>query len=159
MGIVSKQVKGFITVEFSLLIIIIFIVYSFLISIGVYMYNQCVLQTNGGLLAVEGISMLAKDSDEKMSVLRQKESHLYREKYIFVEEPEITYSVSGNEVVIQGEGRVENPTALWGIGDEEWSFQTKWEVDTINPKNTLRLCKRLIKLGKWVMTEEEVLDE
>ena len=63
-----KKDNAFVTVEYSLLLPILFLIYAVLIYVGIYQYNECLLQNDAFLYAIEG------------------EEAPYSDKYILVEE-------------------------------------------------------------------------
>ena len=63
-----KKVDAFVTVEYSMLLPILFLIYTFLIYIGIYQYDVCLLQNDMYFYAMEG------------------EVSPYPNKYILVEE-------------------------------------------------------------------------
>lgn len=155
----KQDTDAFITVECSLLLTVIFIVYTFLAGIGIFLYNQCILQSNIGILAAEGVSMVGADEQTVVEELQKVESRLYKEKYYMKELPIIKISVSGNQLYVEGNGNLDNPVFNYGIGTAEWRIHSEWTILRNNPKKTVRLCKRVIALGEKLITEEVMENE
>ncbi len=155
----KKYAGAFVTVEYTLLITVIFMIYSFIIGIGVYMYNECIMGSNVRILALEGMNMSSLENKQKIVSLQKKESELYNEKYLFVEQMATNYSINGDRIIIKGQVFMDNPIAILGVGAEKWTLQDSCEVTAINPAFILRLCKRGITLGKEGLAEEETINE
>ncbi len=161
--VIKKYVEAFVTVEYTLLVAVILLIYSFLLGIGVFMYNQCILQSNVRILALEGMTMVSLDSDQKITNLQRKEDRLYSEKYLFTEQMFTAYNIDGNNISIEGWGYMNSPISVLGVGEEQWLLQASCEEAAVSPADTLRLCKRLLALGEVlgenVVAEEAARDE
>ena len=155
----KKYIKAFITVEYTLLISLVFVIYGLLLGIGIFLYNQSIMQSNVRILATEGMTTLLDDSRQKVEYLQEKESGLYEEKYLFMIRRSTTYNVTGESIQIESRGFMDNPISAWGVGEAQWSLEVSCKADTVSPKNTLRLCKRLLKWKEDVLKGEEVDDK
>ena len=49
----EKKIGAFVTIEYSLLFPLIFMLFSFLVYIGIYLYNRCIFQSNIYIMAIE----------------------------------------------------------------------------------------------------------
>ncbi len=155
-----KELGGFITVEYTCLIGVIFLIYCFLLSVGLFWYNQCILQSNVKMLALEGLHMADYDAEEKTEALQQKEKRLYHEKYLFAEEVSCSRKIIGNYIRITGKGFVGNTLYSMGIGDKRWKLSHSCDVVALQSADTLRMCKHILDLGEDLLPEiEEALKE
>ena len=57
-------------------------VFTMLVCMGLYLHNQCVLQTNIYILSIEGAGMYADNAEHRLTSLQKIEAGLYKEKYI-----------------------------------------------------------------------------
>lgn len=148
----KKSVKGFITIEYALLLPVILLLYTVLVSVALYWYDQCILQTDVYLLCIESLEQ--SDSSEKISLVKKKQEQLYREKYLGVSELRTNYLIDRNELNINGEGSM--PNLLTGIGTLHgvWSLQAEGRIRTENPADTLRLCKENLRRLQNILPEE-----
>ncbi len=117
-----KKVGAFITIEYSLLLPMLLLLYTFLIYIGLYQYNACLLQTDSYFVLLEG-------------------DVTYQNKYLLAEEIKIDYSKTGKKINIVGTGKMHSPLSVMGIGKEYWEFQTDLETQEYSPINVLRVLK------------------
>lgn len=120
-----KRVEAFVTIEYSLLLPMLCLLYVFLIYVGIYQYNQCLFQNDTYFTALEG------------------SNSPYQNKYLLAEDMKLDYSRRGNRLYISGEGKMHSPISLWGIGEEYWYFQSELEVQEHSPTNLLRLFKEI----------------
>ena len=150
----KQTVGAFVTIEYTLLIPVLLFLYTFLIYMGLFLHNRCVLQANAYLLGVEGSHLTVTDPAEKVARLQEKERQLYH-KYILAEELSCTYQVRGNYIYISSNGQMVNPFSLAGIGADIWSLNADCQTITISPADTLRLCKAGRNFLKGLSDKEE----
>ena len=154
----GKSVGGFVTIEYTLLIPVLLVLYTFLICMGLYQYNSCILRTNISILGTEG-AQLAKDSaTTKLAKLKEKEAQLYYDKYLLAIGMQTTYSIQGDRIEIIGEGQMTNPLTVFGIGEENWQLSAVSERIAVDPTEVLRLSKTLYKAAQEILVEEEQED-
>lgn len=120
-----KKVEAFVTLEYSLLLPVLCLLYTVLIYVGLYQYNQCLFQNDMYHIAIDGAGVT------------------YQNKYILAEDMQIDYSQRGNKISIKGKGKMRSPIFFMGIGEEYWYFQSDLEVWQHSPTNVLRLCKEI----------------
>ena len=155
----KKAVDGFVTIEYTLLIPVLLIFYTFLICMGLYQYNECLLRTNMYLLGCEGARLFEKEVSSKIEILQNVQERLYYDKYLLVEDIRTVYSVKGNHIEIHGNGKMPNPLAVLGIGEDNWELSAVCDADVINAAETLRLCKMFRDIVEENVSKEEVSDE
>ena len=154
----KKNIDGFITIEYTLLIPVLLILYTFLICMGLYQYDQCLLRTNMCLLGSEASCMANEEASSKVALLQEIEENLYYDKYLLVDEMQTVYSVKGNDIKVSGSGRMLNPLNVFGIGEEMWNLNAVCEAEAVNAAETLRLCKTVRCLLQETLSKEEKED-
>lgn len=146
----KKEIAAFITVEYTLLLPILIMMYGFLIYMGLFMYNRCILQTNAYLLNTESV-----ESIEKNGILKIQE--IEEQKILLAENVSFQIGMQQGKMHIKGAASMSNPFYKAGIGKEYWELSVYSESDVINPVNILRLCKAATRaLGKAVEEGENV---
>lgn len=121
-----KKANAFVTIEYSLLLPVLFFMYVILVYIAIYLYDFCLLQNDVRLVAM---------GNEKPG---------YQNKYLLVEELEIFHTKDGDKTFVTGVGELVSPLFVLGIGKEEWFFQSEVEVDTQSPVHVLRSLKEIL---------------
>ena len=154
-----REVKAFVTIEYSLLLPGILIMFTCLIYMGLYLHNQCVLQTNTYILSVEGARVDGDTAEQRIGSLQRKELDLYNNKYILAEDMKTTYQLQGNKIAISGSGRMANPFSILGLGEEVWTLSTEREFYLSSPADTLRLIKRVCGILENLPSKEEGEDD
>ena len=150
----KKTVGAFVTIEYTLLIPVLLLLYTCLIYMGLFLQNRCVLQANVYMLGVEASRFTATDPAEKVARLQEKEGQLYH-KYILAEELYNTYQIRGNFIYIRSNGQMANPFSVTGIGADTWNLSAECQSTTISPVDTLRLCKAGRNFGGSLSDKEE----
>lgn len=154
-----KKTDAFVSIEYSLLLPGILAVFTMIICMGLYLYNQCILQTNVYLLAVEGARLYAEDNQQKLILLQKKEQELYAKKYILTENMQTVYNLKGNNITINGSGTMTNPFSVYGMGDKVWKLGAESKVGVYSPGERLRLMKNALKLLDDTELKEEGEDD
>ena len=155
----EKKLKAFVTIEYSLLLPVLLLIFTFLVYIGVYLHNQCVIQTNMYILAVEGARLSADDTSQRISLLREQEKKLYKDKYILTEKLQTTYRVVGNKLIISGSGQMTNPFWKFGIGEDFWQLSAESIVHINNSWDRMRQLKTVCELVEHIPSKEESDDD
>lgn len=151
----NKEVGGFVTIEYTLLIPVLLVLYTFLVCIGLYQYNQCILRTNIYILGTEAAQLMNMEASSKVARLQEIENNLYYDKYLLAEELQTTYSVRGNHIEISGCGKMTNPFAVLELGEDDWELNASCTVEAINSTEFLRLCKVIRKTLQGKVSEEK----
>ncbi len=154
----EKRVGAFITIEYTLLIPVLLLLYTCLIYMGLFLHNRCVLQANVYMLGLEGSRLTAAEPAEKVVWLQSKEKQLYH-KYILAEELYSTYHVQGNNIQISSSGQMANPFSVVGMGASTWTLNAECEVTAMSPVNTLRLCELACSFLENASSKEEQADD
>lgn len=149
----NMQADAFITIEYTLLLPVLLLLYTFLIYIGIYQYDQCILQTNMYLLGSKGTALYTENPEEKVQSLQEKERQLYYDKYLLAEQLQTAYSVKGNRIQLNGSGKVFHPLSVFGLGGTYWELHAKSEVTAVSGANILRLCKQAKNLIKDIKSQ------
>lgn len=152
----KKKVKGFITVEFALLIPVILLIYTVLFCAVLYWYDECILQTNMYLLCMESLEQ--QGSTQKLAFVKDKQRQLYNEKYILVSELESSYRIQKNELHVSSTGNL--PKILKGIDQSQktWELYAQSSVKVSSAADILRLCREGIELWQNFVPEEGTHD-
>jgi hypothetical protein len=152
----SRKIEAFVTIEYSILLPMILLVATFLVCIGMYLYNQCIFQTNLYILAIEGARIESNKEKDIIQYLCNKEKDLYKNKYILMEKEETLYKIKGNRLVITAKGEMSNILQSFNIGNETWKLYAESEAWLYKPGELLRIMKETSDLlGESVFEKEE----
>ena len=154
-----RAIDGFVTIEYTFLIPVLMVVFIFVVYMGLYQYNQCLLRTNMYILGCEGARLCDEDASSKIRKLQGIEKNMYYDKYLFVEDMKTAHFVKGTHVELQGSGKMSNPLATLGIGGSYWELKASCEADAVNGVEILRLHKVSQKMIHGMLSEEEMSDD
>ena len=155
MNVFKKCLKGSVTVEYTLLLPVLLAVYTFLIAMAIYQYNECLLISNLYLIGNQRMELARQDGEKQVNLLKERAAKLYYEKHILVEDMQTKYSVKRNYIEITGIGQMRNPLALIGIGNEEWTISAKCEQDVLDAVGVLRVYKNIRDQLQFQISKEE----
>lgn len=151
----KRYMKGSVTIEYTLLLPVLLLVYTFLIFMALFQYNHCLLTTNLYLIGNQGMELAKQDGEEKSRMLKEKEERLYYEKYILAEDLLTTYSIKGNHIEIVGTGEMVNGLNVWGIGEDKWKLYAKCEKDVLDAVSMLGIYKNIRNQIQQRVSQEE----
>lgn len=147
----KKELEAFITIEYTLMLPILILLYAFLIYIGLFMYNRCILQVNTYLLSNQSTEAMGRDAVEKVEKIT-------KQKVLCCDDVVYEIHMRQNGCYISGGIRMQNPLGKMGIGTEYLELSAYSEAVRRSPVNILRLCKAA-KMVYEEMKEEKEADE
>lgn len=130
----KKELDAFITVEYTLMLPMLVLVYAFLIYMGLFMYNRCILQANTYLLSILASESMDKDAIERVERITQQ-------KLLFSDDVVYEIQMRQNRCYISGRTCMSSPLGAMGIGSEYLELTAHSEAVRRSPANILRLCK------------------
>ncbi|MCD7806404.1 MAG: pilus assembly protein [Lachnospiraceae bacterium] len=143
-----RRVGGYLTIELTLLLPMIIMVFLLLTEAGLYFYNRCLLRENAQILALQ----LAEEAETLTEEgLADHISGLAQNKYLLLRELQTSYRKEGGEIWITVSGNMYNFCSVAGIGDacltltEEAVCQT---MDKTAILGTIRAVKRKIDANR-----------
>lgn len=149
------QENGYMTVEASLIMPLVFLVILFIIYVGFYQHDRCVMEQAAYRAALRGSSLYGADKDEKYRAVEDTLRELTENGLVVMEE---THEIQIKEqITILSEGNLRIP--LSGLveltGSGEWSAEKKTESRLSDPVFFIRLCRKLELGEKKEGSEEE----
>lgn len=137
----TMMIDAFVSIEYTLLIPVLFVLYGFLIGIGIYQYNQCILQTNMYILGIVATEFSTETPQNQIEKLQEIETQLYYDKYFGGFDIRTVYSLKGSQLEVTGFGNINNISNIFGVGQNKWEIRASCKVDMMNSVDTLRLWK------------------
>ena len=134
LSLLKSMQAGYMTVEATLILSIVFGVYLFLIGCGFWIYDRCILEQD---IATLTIKCVVAEEEELENVWKQALENRDGEKYLWLEAEEPVWQRQGWKFTITGRGR-DHVLSDCSVSYEVWD---------LNPEDWLRR-KRSIKLEK-----------
>lgn len=143
----KNSVAGYFTVEAVLIFPVILFVYSFLLYMGFFQYNRCLLEQDVLLAAIKSSRILPYDSAE---AARQAVAAVERpglDKYIgwTAETPRV--SAGQGKISIEAGGYMDIPLFrnVPFLHGDRWELREQTEIKAQEPVFFIRLCRRILR--------------
>ena len=146
--------KGYFTVETSLILPIVLAVQVFLIYAMLRQYDRCQLEQDMGILTV--YAGAAGNTQEADRALERKNKQRQQQHYLIYEEEEISLNADGGYIEAHSAGRVRMPDMGWQqvlSGENILSLKAGSRIQKLEPGSFLRVCRQIIESGKLADTE------
>ncbi|MCD8069071.1 MAG: pilus assembly protein [Lachnospiraceae bacterium] len=137
-----KRMGGYLTLEFTLLLPVLIMVFLLLTEAGLYFYNRCLLRENAQILALQ---LAQEDSGLTQESLSDYVSGLEQYKYLLLREVQTGCSRTGNRVTVSISGKMYNLCSAAGIGDTYLTLEETascQSMDKAGILGTIRAVKR-----------------
>ncbi|MCD8325552.1 MAG: pilus assembly protein [Lachnospiraceae bacterium] len=140
-----RRMGGYLTLEFTLLLPVLIMVFLLVTEAGLYFYNRCLLRENAQILALQLIQEETASLTEEG--LSDHVSGLAQYKYLLLREVQTRYSKDGSGISVTISGKMYNFCSAAGIGDTYLTLQeeaTCRVMDKTGILGTIRAVKRKI---------------
>lgn len=134
---------AYMTLEATLIMPLVLYICIFIIYMGFYIYDRCIMKQDAYRAALKGSSQYVADNQEVYNEVYRSMENLKQDKYIATE---CNYEITVRErVMVSVKGCIKMP--FRGIaqitGGGEWKIEEKAESRCINPVVFIRLCRDL----------------
>ena len=139
--------KGYFTVEVALLFPVVFFIYVFILYIGFYQYDRCLLEQDCMRVALKGSIAQRYGNEKALQTMKQADMEREMQKYLglYIEEPE--FSAGRGLVSVKMDASLCFPFSnlLLGFENDIWEIHTDVETVGQDPVFYIRLCNRLLR--------------
>lgn len=146
--------KGYFTVETSLILPMVLAVQVFLIYAMLRQYDRCLLEQDMGILTV--YAGAAGNTQEADRALERKNNQRQQQHYLIYEEKELSLNTDGGYIEAHSRGKVRMPDMGWQqvlSGENFLSLEAGSRIQKLEPGSFLRACRQIIESGKLADTE------
>lgn len=141
------KMKAYFTVEATILLPFVFLIMIFLLYLGFFQYNRCLLTQDLYMLAMlESREYYNNNVKMYQEIIKQKEE-MERKKYISFKENEMQVEVGTGKVQIKFEGEIVKPFRFLFLTEEKWTINVSTQSKTKNPVFVMRNYKKAIEEG------------
>lgn len=137
-----KRVPGYLTLEFTLLVPVLLLVYMALTEAALLLYDQCLLQENAEILLLQSV----RDWEEGLLEEGRFQSHvsgIADYKYLFLQDTEAECTKNGAVLTVTVRGELLNVFHAVGLGEEYWELEAKASETLLNRKEMMRMIRRI----------------
>lgn len=137
----KRKMKGYMTVEAGFIIPWVIFLFIFLIYVGFYLYDKCVLFQDAYTVCFRG--SIQKKEDEALVYINAHMKEQFGEKYFGTGGVQKNARREGQEVIVSASCGVRVPVAHFLImaGEEGWKVQTEARAYIMNPTKIIRRCR------------------
>ncbi len=142
--------KGYFTIEATLLMPMVLAVYIFLIYLGLYQYDRCLLEQDCRLIALRGSFLQGQENKEIYWCVNKMFNENNWDKFALSVKNNIAIEVSGENVNAEICRYINVPfvkNIFEGIS-EEWKIQVAAKSRRLEPATVIRICKKIMEVGR-----------
>ncbi len=141
----SQSLEGYMTVEATLIMLIVLYVCIFIIYSGFFLYDRCVIKQDAYRAVLRASSIYRQDSQAVYNTAWDMMETLTAEKYIAAEY-QYEIAVQGKvQVKICGQVQMPFRGLIELTGVSAWNIEETAESKCLNPVLFIRTCRRLIE--------------
>lgn len=132
--------NAYFTIEASLILSIVFFVFYFVIYIGFYQYNRCLLEQDIYRLLIRAEQTVFLDNKELLQEVKRQEADWYYEKYAFCHWKEHELKVGKGKVEVAKSCSFDTGLRLFPMWtkNSEWAIAGSYVGKKICPEQIIR---------------------
>lgn len=137
--------QGYFSVEAALIMPIVLYSLIFVIYIGFFQYNRCLLLQDSYRMLLRGEQIKKDNNDEVCAELKRQDARWYYDKYMLSNFGGKTIEVSYNQIRIAQEMSINIPFSMlqdWTKG-KQWKTDIDIAVSRMRPVETIRNCRKV----------------
>lgn len=144
----KKKENAYLTVEACIIMPIVFYTIVFLIYVGFYHYNNCILQQDIFRMLLRGAQEKASSNEEVAQNIKEEDANWYYEKYVLCRWEDKLIEVSHDEIRIRQQAAMETsmPILIKWLGREWWKIDFDFTCTRIHPTDTIRNCRKIERM-------------
>ena len=134
-GMGVGKVRGYFTVEASLVLPMVIGTILFVIYAQLYLYDRCLMDQETAMLSVQIVKDDRGNAEEKGQVLKKWQADNLTDKYVGWKMENLRITRKQDRISLEREGRLLTDHALWNAN-------VLYENRVLRPASFLRLCRR-----------------
>lgn len=146
-----KRIKGYFTVEASMIIPLVIFLFSFIFYLTFYLYDRCVISQDAYILAFQGSICYDRSPEEIRNYVEGKSREQFGKKYLGFTDFSHSVQVDHFKVWVEAGGTVKASFIKSLLKQDNWAFGTIKSADRICPTD----CVRKVRLIKSMTKGEE----
>lgn len=144
----EHKANAYFTLEACVIMPFVFGVVVFIMYVGFYSYDQCLLRQDVYRLHIRGSQVKNASNEDVVNKIMEEDFSWYHDKYVMYACGDKCISVDHDSINISGEGRL-NVTFPLGntlVGENAWAIKTESDTIRIHPVDTIRSCRKIVNL-------------
>lgn len=143
----GKQ-NAYFTLEASLIMPLVLIVIIFIMYVGFYSYDKCLLRQDTYRLLIRGSQVKNASNEDVMNTIKKEDLERNYDKYVMCIWEDKHVSVEHDSINIVGEGmlKVSIPFIDNLLGKNAWNITVEAKTTRIHPIDVIRSCRKIQSL-------------
>lgn len=145
----KNRLHGYMTIEATLLMPIVWFSLFFIIFAGFFQYDRCVAEQDGKMIVLRASEMRGKDEATVIRTVMREGELAGRKKLLFSDGVQKELQVTKDKVRIKVSGKVNTLLkSLIKEGPHIFSYTTEYEAEKYDPVHFIRTCRRIENYGR-----------
>lgn len=134
----KKKVRGYLTVEASLIIPIVVLLIALILNLAFFLYSRCILSQDAYILAFRGSIRKQESGEEIRRYIEESFKNHFGRRYFGISDLEKNIETNTRKVTV----RINAGTAM------KWSLEAAGEAERIDPAIYIRKIRLIKKAGE-----------
>lgn len=136
--------NAYFSLEATLIMPLVFMTIFFLIYVGFFYYDNCLLTQDTYRLLIRAGQIKYSSNEEIAQKIKEEDAKWYYDKYVMCEWNNKKILVEYNSISIAQEAALNVSVPLTGnhAGERIWSMDTDVKVTRVRPVETIRFCRK-----------------
>lgn len=140
----KKGKNAYMTLEASLVIPFVIGGIIFILYLGFYLYNACVIKQVACVAALRGSQLQKATTEEVEAYVQQQLENLLENQMLAEENIDKEIRVSAGKVKVRINSEMKMPLAEWISSETNlWSIESKAEASRLNPVDIIRNVRKI----------------
>ena len=153
LNLVNKKIKGYFTVEASMIIPLVIFLIAFLFYLSFFLYNRCVLSQDAYILAFRGSVRCKEENVEVEKYIEKNSKKQFGVKYMGLDGPYKSMGVNSKKIRVIAEGKMKVSFIKNFDLSNTWSLKVVREAERICPVDYIRKIRLLEKAGDAILKD------
>lgn len=150
MEYMKNTLHGYMTLEATLLMPMVWLSLFFIIFAGFFQYDRCVAEQDCRVIILRASEMRGKDEASVIRTVMERGELAGEKKLLFSDGVQKKLDVTGDKVRIRISGKVNTilKSFVKGEGFNVFSYRAEYETEKYDPVRFIRLCRRMESDGE-----------
>lgn len=149
-GLGWEKENAYFSLEACIIMPLVFYSIIFLMYVGFYQYDKCILQQDVFRMLIRGSQTKFLSNEELAQKMKEEDAQWYYDKYVLCSWNDKKIEVGYGEICIKQQAvlNASVPIIMEWTGMEFWDMSMNFSSTRIHPVKTIRSCRKLEKLAE-----------
>lgn len=142
--------NAYFTLEACLVLPLVFYVFLFIIYVGFYQYDRCLLDQDIYRMLIRAEQTRFADNQELLQKVKEEDARWYYDKYVLCHWEQKEIEIDHGNIRIAQAGTMQTKMATFRIwrGSGIWRFRADFTGNRVRPEQTIRNCRKIEHLAE-----------